>query len=123
MDDIRSKKLRPWKHEILGPLAKAMDNDNWLARIIKLRNRGLHGSYLPENIRVGGSPPLDMRLVGYENGIVADVSMPKDFELVCRKLEELIQQSYRLAEKSFQESSTAKDRSENVADWFTVVGA
>jgi len=121
-DDIQSNKLKPWKPEILAPLRKAMSDDNWLDRVLKLRNSGLHGTYLPENIRIGGSPPLDMRLVGYEKGIVADVSMPQDFDLVCRKLEELIQESYQLVEKSLEERNATKGQSGTLADWFTLLG-
>jgi len=88
-EEIRDNDLKPWKSEIFGALHRAGEGDNWLARVEKLRNRGLHGSYLPENIRIGGSPSLDMRLVGYEAGIIADVPLPEDFALVCDKMEEL----------------------------------
>ena len=117
-DEIRSKKLKPWKRRIFDPLDAATSDDNWLARVIKLRNNGLHGSYLPENIRIGGSPPLDLRLVGYENGIVRNTSMPEDFKLVCQKLEELIQTSRQLIETSLQERMSARDPAENIQDWF-----
>jgi hypothetical protein len=117
-DEIRSKKLKPWKHRIFDPLDAATSDDNWLARLIKLRNNGLHGSYLPENIRIGGSPPLDLRLVGYENGIVRNTSMPEDFKLVCQRLEELIQTSRQLIETSLQERMSARDPAENIQDWF-----
>ena len=100
---IRSKKLKRSEHKLLTSLDRAKHNDNWLGRVIKLRNEGLHGSYLAEEIRIGGSPPLDLRLVRYKNGIVADVSLPEDLELVCGKLEELIKESTQLVEKACQE--------------------
>lgn len=103
---IRSKKLKRSESKLLTLLHNAKNNDNWLGRIIKLRNDGLHGSYLPEEIRIGGSPPLDLRLVRYKNGIVADVSLPEDLGLVCDKLEELIKDNTELVEKAFQERNT-----------------
>jgi hypothetical protein len=117
-DEIRSKKLKPWKHRILDPLDAATSDDNWLARVKSLRNKGLHGSYLPENIRIGGSPPLDLRLVGYENGIVGNTSIPEDFGLVCQRLEELIQTSKQLIETSLQERMSAGDPTKNIQGWF-----
>jgi len=115
-NEIRSKELKPWKYTIFAPLKSAMSNDNWLYRVRNLRNQGLHGSYLPENIRIGGSPPLDLRLVRYENGIVANTSLPEDFQLVCQKLEELIQTSNKLIETSLQEKMSARDPTGNMQD-------
>jgi 23S rRNA C2498 (ribose-2'-O)-methylase RlmM len=120
-DEIRSKELKPWKRAIFVPLDAAMSSDNWLYRVRKLRNQGLHGSYLPENIRIGGSPPLDLRLVGYENGIVSNISLPEDFELVCQKLEELIQTSSKLIVTSLQERIGARKPANNIEDFFKSV--
>jgi hypothetical protein len=122
-DEISSRKLKPWKRGIFGPLTAAMSDDSWLDRILKLRNKGLHGSYLPENIRIGGSPPLDLRLVGYENGIVANVSLPKDLERVCQRLDELIRASKLLLETSLKERQSVGEPSANIAEWFAGIGA
>jgi hypothetical protein len=56
-DEIRSKKLKPWKRRIFVPLEIAQSDDNWLARVVKLRNQGLHGSHLPENIQYRSDAP------------------------------------------------------------------
>jgi hypothetical protein len=117
-DEMRSKKLKPWKHTIFTPFNAANSDDNWLARVRRLRNQGLHGGYLPENIRIGGSPPLDLRLVGYENGITRNTSLPDDLECVCQKLEELIQVSKKLIEASFQEKISAGNSTKNIEDYF-----
>jgi hypothetical protein len=105
-DAIRAKGLAPWKREIFEPLAQATDDDNWLDRICRLRNYGLHGSYLPENIRIGGSPSPDLRLVGYETGIVRDADLPEDLRLVCEKMEDLI----RLCKERVESAVEDKDR-------------
>lgn len=117
-EEIRSRELKLWERRIFEPLNIAMSDDNWLDRIKKLRNQGLHGSYLPENIRIGGSPPLDLRLVGYESGIVENTSLPKDFELICQKLQDLIQTSMQLIETSLQERMSAGDSPREIVDWF-----
>jgi hypothetical protein len=117
-EEIRSKELKPWERRIFDPLYIAMSDDNWFDRVKKLRNQGLHGSYLPENIRIGGSPSLDLRLVGYESGIVENTSLPKDFDLICQKLQDLIQTSMHLIETSLQEKMSAGDSTRSIIDWF-----
>jgi hypothetical protein len=119
--EVRAKQLKPWKRRILSPLNVARSDDNWLARILTLRNEGLHGSYLPEEIRItigGVSPPLDLRLVRYKNGIVADTSLPQDLKLVCDRLEGLIAECSKLIEQSLQEKQNTPSPSDNLPYWF-----
>lgn len=49
--------------------------------------------------------------------------MPKDLELVCGKLEELIQESERLLEKSTEERNATPSRSLPLGHWLALVGA
>jgi hypothetical protein len=116
---MRSNGLKPWKREIFEAMNQAMGEGGWLAKVLDLRNRALHGSYLPENIRIGGTPSLDMRLVGYEHGIVADVPMPEDFSRVCDKMDELIQVSRNSVKAASDEK--AKNSETSPADWFSMV--
>jgi hypothetical protein len=88
--EIRSKQIKPWKRRIFVPLDSARSDDDWLARILRLRNEGLHGSYLPEEIRMGGAvDSLDLRLVKYKNGIIANTSLPEDLKLVATNWKQL----------------------------------
>ncbi len=79
--EIKNNGLKHYKRDIYLLVQTAEHNNNWLSRIIRLRNSGLHGNLLPEALFISlPAPPsgalTDMRLVGYEHGIVKDAFLP-----------------------------------------------
>ena len=90
---------------------EATRNESWLHKVLDLRNKGLHGRYLPENIRiyVGAAQGVDMRLVGHESGIVADIPLPDDFGLICDMMESLIRDSRNALTTARAEKAARRD--------------
>lgn len=120
-DAVRASNLQSWEQEIRQHIISAQENDNWLARILALRNEGLHGNYLPEQIRIGGRYPVDMRLQRYTNGIVSDTDLPEDLSLVCDRMEELISLSRQAVATAIQERNSRND-AQSTTDGFGVFG-
>lgn len=113
-DEIRKKGLEHWTSEIFSPLETAMSDDNWMARIDRLRNNGLHGNYLPENLRINLPAPLggaltDLRLVGFEKGIVQDTALPDDLRATCDRMRSLIVISEQLVVDSVTEKASRNE--------------
>ncbi|MDA4128661.1 MAG: hypothetical protein OK422_04325 [Thaumarchaeota archaeon] len=123
-NEIRSRGLHAYRHDIFEPLRQANGDDSWLGRVERLRNMGLHGTYIPENIRLGlPSGHVDMRLVSYEHGIIADISLPDDLSLVCERMEDLIRTSRAAIQTAVQQNEQEDARPQmSFGDWWANVG-